>query len=139
MIFISHRGNLSGPNNELENNPLQVQKVLDMGYNCEVDVWFIDDNYFLGHDEPKYKISCHNLTHPSLWCHAKNLKALEQMLIDNIHCFWHEQDDYTLTSRGYIWTNTNKILGKKSILVDLNKKISTSNKNCKGICSDYLL
>ena len=149
MIFISHRGNLTGSNKNLENTPLQIQKVLNLGYDCEIDVWFIDNNYFLGHDEPKYKISKHTLTQTKLWCHAKNFFALEQMLKDNIHCFWHENDDYTITSKGYIWTNTGKSLGKKSVLVDLNAQVlnapgydinlSSLDKPIKGICSDYIL
>ena len=80
MILISHRGNLTGPNSKLENSPLQIQKVLDLGYSCEIDVWFIDGEYILGHDEPKYKVSEYNLTHPNLWCYAKNLEALQEML-----------------------------------------------------------
>jgi len=34
MIIISHRGNLYGPDkeNENENKPEQIQKVLDLGY-----------------------------------------------------------------------------------------------------------
>ena len=139
MIFISHSGNLAGLNAKLENTPLQIEKVLKQGHDCEIDVLFIDNNYFLGHDEPKYKIPHYNLMHPGLWCHAKNFEALEQMLNDNIHCFWHEGDDYTLTSNGYIWTNTGKTLGENSILVDLNKKTPITNKNIKGVCSDYLI
>ena len=53
MHLISHRGNLSGPDVKLENNPLQIQKVLDLGYECEIDVWYIGGDYLLGHDEPK--------------------------------------------------------------------------------------
>ena len=45
MIFISHRGNLAGPNAKLENAPVQIEKVLKQGHNCEIDVWFIDNNY----------------------------------------------------------------------------------------------
>ncbi len=137
MHLISHRGNLSGPDVKLENNPLQIQKVLDLGYECEIDVWYIDGDYLLGHDEPKYKIPEYNLTHPKLWCHAKNLDALQQMLKNNkIHCFWHETDQYTITSKNYIWTFPGKYASDNCIIVDNSK--SFPNYNCTGVCTDYV-
>ena len=39
MILVSHRGNLSGPDPDKENNPTQINKTLDLGYDCEVDLW----------------------------------------------------------------------------------------------------
>ena len=54
MIFISHRGNLTGKNPEKENKPSYISEALNQGYNCEVDVWFVDNKFMLGHDEPKY-------------------------------------------------------------------------------------
>lgn len=139
MILIAHRGNINGPDAGSENHPDYIENALLKGFNVEVDVWFQDDVFLLGHDYPVHKISKSFLKNEKIWCHAKNFEALQQMLNDNIHCFWHEGDDYTLTSNGYIWTNTGKTLGENSILVDLNKKIPITNKNIKGICSDYLL
>lgn len=57
MIIISHRGNLYGPDkeNENENKPEQIQKVLDLGYYVEIDVWLIDEKLYLGHDFPQYE------------------------------------------------------------------------------------
>ena len=137
MFLISHRGNLTGPNAKLENTPLQIQKTLDLGYNCEIDVWYINDQYYLGHDEPKYKVSEYNLTHPNLWCHAKNLEALQQMLNnDKIHCFWHETDQYTITSKNYIWTFPGKYASDNCVIVDNSKNFP--NYNCAGVCTDYV-
>ena len=56
MINISHRGNLSGPDPETENSPKQIYKVLNLGYHCEIDLWKINDKFWLGHDEPVYLI-----------------------------------------------------------------------------------
>ena len=53
-------------------------------------------------DSPKYEIQKVFLDQEGLWCHAKNKDALERMLAYKIHCFWHQEDDYTITSRGYI-------------------------------------
>ena len=138
MILISHRGNLDGPTPSLENNPTQVLQVLDKGLDCEVDVWFVDGRFMLGHDEPVYPISEEFLKNESLWCHAKNTCALEKMLLTNsIHCFWHEKDKHTLTSRGFIWSFLHEPLAPQSIIVDLNVSPAL-HLNCYGICVDYI-
>ena len=46
MILISHRGNLEGPS-DLENHPAQIKKVLDLGYDCEIDVWYEFGEFYL--------------------------------------------------------------------------------------------
>jgi hypothetical protein len=137
MILISHRGNLTGKNAKLENKPLQIQKVLDLGFHCEIDVWFINGEYLLGHDEPKIHVKEYMIEHPNLWCHAKNLEALQEMLKNNkIHCFWHESDQYTITSKQFIWTFPGKYASDNCIIVDNSKNLS--NYNCTGVCSDYV-
>ena len=40
MKIISHRGNLTGPDPKQENKPSQILKVLEKGYEVEVDVWY---------------------------------------------------------------------------------------------------
>ena len=82
MILISHRGNIDGPNPKMENKPEYVQKALDLGYDVEIDVWLIDGNFFLGHDEPQYKIERSFLQNKKLWCHAKNIEAFYRMIDD---------------------------------------------------------
>ena len=51
MLFISHRGNLHGPNPVLENTISYIDKALQDGFACEVDVIDYDDNgvFTLGH------------------------------------------------------------------------------------------
>ena len=56
MILISHRGNLNGKIPEYENNPLYIDRALGKGYDVEIDVWFRDDMFFLGHDFPTYRV-----------------------------------------------------------------------------------
>ena len=56
MKYIAHRGNLNGPNRLLENKPDYLNVALSLGYDVEVDVWFIDGKFFLGHDRPDYEI-----------------------------------------------------------------------------------
>ena len=59
-----------------------------------------------------------------------------------IHCFWHQKDDVTLTSRNFIWTYPGKPLTDNSIAVlpELNNDNSMKMlpKKLFGICSDYI-
>lgn len=139
MIFISHRGNLNGVAKNEENNPEKINYCLSLNYHVEIDVWRINNDFFLGHDEPQFFVDLQFLSKPGLWCHAKNLDALNSMLNHkNINCFWHQTDDFTLTSHGYIWTFLNKPLTKMSIAVMPEKadyKIECL-KNIYGICTD---
>ena len=138
MVLISHRGNINGKNESFENSVPYIKKALDLGYNVEVDVWFTD-GFYLGHDEPKYKIDVGFLQRKELWCHAKNLEALAEMKkYSNIHCFWHQNDDYTLTSEGFIWTFPKKSLYYDSICVLPELGHDDDINDCYGICSDYI-
>lgn len=138
MKVISHRGNLSGPSN-LENNPNHILNCLSKNIECEIDVWNIDDKFYLGHDSPQYFIDSGFLELEGLWCHCKNLKALNNLIKKNINCFWHQNDDFTLTSKGFIWTFPHKEVGENSVIVDTSLNWKDKNYNCYGICTDYLL
>ena len=138
MILISHRGNINGKIPEYENNPLYIDRALGKGYDVEIDVWFRDDMFFLGHDFPTYRVEIDYLRNKKLWCHAKNIDALNMMLDNDIHCFWHQEDDVTLTSCGFIWTYPGKQLTSKSICVLLEKN-NEIPKKAFGICSDYVV
>jgi hypothetical protein len=104
MKIISHRGNLYGRKPECENNPIYIQQALDLGFDVEVDVWYVDGEFFLGHDAPTYRVDPWWFSGKALWCHAKNQKALEEMIVsEDITCFWHESDKMTVTSNGLMW------------------------------------
>jgi len=139
MIIISHRGNLDGPNESKENHPDYIKKAL-LETEVEVDVWYVNGKLVLGHDNPQYEINKDFLT-DRIWCHAKNVDALEYMLEKNIHCFWHQEDDCSLTSRGYIWTYPDKPLTPKSICVmpELYSNKIVNIHNYAGVCSDFLV
>ena len=93
MIKIAHRGNTKGRNKALENDPSYINSATSKGHHCEVDVWFIKGDFWLGHDAPTYPTDIDFLENDKLICHAKNIEALHEMLkSSNIHCFWHEQD-----------------------------------------------
>jgi hypothetical protein len=138
MKIIAHRANLNGPNKSTENSIPAINVALYHGLDVEIDVWYKNDKWYLGHDKPKYIIDESFLENKRLWCHAKNLNALHLMLKNKkIHCFWHQNDDFTLTSKNYIWTYPLKDITNNSIIV-LNGKIKIPKK-CFGICTDFAL
>jgi hypothetical protein len=136
MILISHRGNTTGRNLDRENDPLYIDEALRLGYDVELDVWFGDGVFYLGHDEPTYPVSSEYLKNHKLWCHAKNIKALNELVKQGMHCFWHQEDDVTLTSKGYMWTYPGKELTKKSIAVKPDRGADLGD--ISGVCSDYI-
>lgn len=141
MKLIAHRALIEGPNKLLENNPEQIEKVISMGYDCEIDIWQVDGTLYLGHDEPLYSIHNDFLNSNKFWIHAKNLDALYWLSNTKLNYFWHENDSYSMTSTGYIWTYPNKLLTSKSVCVmpeSFMKIEDCSNLSCYGICSDYI-
>ena len=140
MKLIAHGGNAHGRNCVRENSPTYIKEALATGYDVEVDVWFIDNKFSLGHDESLHEVDLEFLKLPGLWCHAKSLESLERMLKHGVHCFWHQTDDYTITSKGYIWTYPGKPLGERSVIVchETEDTQAASKENITGICSDYV-
>jgi hypothetical protein len=142
MKLISHRGNIAGVDPKKENHPDYIIKALSLGYNVEVDVWFNEEDLWLGHDYPQYKAPPELLKNERLWIHAKNPQALAFLL----HCafknvFWHEKDAYTLVGNGAIWTYPKKELTPLSICVHPEKYGYESKKDlpqCLGVCSDNI-
>ena len=138
MKLIAHRGNLVGPFPDLENRPNYLEQAILQGFDVEVDVWYINGELFLGHDEPTHPIYKEFLQRPEVWAHAKNFEALDFMLNNAIHCFWHENDARTLTSQGYVWTYPGKETISKSVIVELGYQLQLENINIYGVCGDYV-
>lgn len=143
MIKIAHRGNTNGINLDKENHPDYIDDAINNGFDAEIDIWLQGKRLYLGHDEPTYAVGEDWLFLRSerLWCHAKNIDALNWLLKwDKINCFWHQEDNYTITSKNFIWT-TNYFISNKLIFVapDLKLGESKNNYDCAGICGDYLL
>ena len=137
MYLISHRGNLNGVESENENNPNYLKIAIDKGFNVEVDVRFEEEKFYLGHDFSQYEVNKDFLLNENIWCHAKTHSALLALDKINAHYFWHQEDDYTITSKGFFWTFPGKKLLKKSICV-LPEKANYKKIDCLGICSDFI-
>jgi hypothetical protein len=143
MILISHRGNLTGPNPDVENSPDQIQLCIANGFEVEVDVWYVDNEWFLGHDKPRYKITIEFflMYQDKLWIHCKNYKALEKLRGYYLNYFWHETDACVLTSKKDLWALPRKDNGPHDIIVMPEKFYSIEEIKkikCWGICSDYV-
>lgn len=139
MKYISHRGNLLGPDPILENEPGYIQDAMEAGFDVEIDVWYLDGKFMLGHDDPIHEVNKNFLLNEKLWCHAKNPEALEEMMKEGIHCFWHENDERTLTSKGIIWTYPYKKLLKGSVVVILDKELDYDYvSRADAVCGDYV-
>jgi len=149
MKFISHRGNINGKNPKMENKPEYIVDALKLGYDVEIDIWYVKNDWYLGHDDPIYKIDFYDFVYDSrkLWLHCKNADAFNELVIMNkklninwVKFFWHQNDDFTLTSNGYIWTYPGKqLMGNSiSVLPEQNGLMFEDIEHCYGICSDYI-
>jgi hypothetical protein len=142
MIKIAHRGNVSGPNADLENKPHHIVAAISQKFDVEVDIWMNKEGIFLGHDKPMYEIDEDfiNDIKDEAWFHCKNIEALGFFAnnMPDARYFWHQQDDYTITSNGYIWTYPGKTITNKSIIVLTEPMDLNIFKDAYGVCTDYL-
>ena len=137
MILITHRGNIQGPNKDSENSPDYIREALSMGFNVEVDAHLTNNRLYLGHNEPTHLISEDFLNNKKLWSHAKNFNALSCFLELKFHCFWHEGDDYTITSKGFIWAYPSKLGLHNTIAVIPEGKLEKWD-HFSGVCSYWV-
>lgn len=144
MIKISHRGNIDGKNPEKENKPSYILKALDLGYHCEVDVWFIDGEFKLGHDKPMYEFPYELIKNHSnkLWLHAKDTSTFAKLYdIDSsgmyLNYFLHTTEDLVLTSKNYIWAFPGKQPIERSIAV-MPEYNDDDISSAIGVCSDLI-
>jgi hypothetical protein len=143
MILIAHRGLFEGPNENLENTPEQIVTALYEGYHAEIDVWYEDGTWWLGHDAPQYETTYDFLSQDGLWIHCKNMEAASKLALDPTkHIFYHNTDALTLTSKSILWTYPGQQLFGNSIWVqpewERGWEDHVTKTNCFGICSKHV-
>lgn len=147
MRFISHRGNIAGRRSDRENSFEYIDEALAEGYDVEVDIWFVDGVFYLGHDGPEHQIKNTSedgiLFDERIWFHCKNIETLEVFCRELKHAnfFFHQKDDYTLTSQNWIWAYPGMPVNNKCIAVlpeDERDAIESTLANAGGICSDII-
>tara|TARA_Y100001968_G_scaffold327716_1_gene373343 strand:+ start:563 stop:1045 length:483 start_codon:yes stop_codon:yes gene_type:complete len=149
MKIIAHRGNRDGKNGSRENSLESIMTCIENNYDVEIDIRYIGSEFYLGHDNGQYKVNIEDLLRVAdyLWVHCKNIESLEELSKGNykglFNYFWHEKDDYTLTSKGYIWCYPGAKLSPSSIYVMPEWVINRNDFNnlkaleIEGICTDY--
>lgn len=145
MIIISHRGNINGPVPGKENRPSYIDAALGLGYEVEVDLRYIDGEFWLGHDEPQYKIneSWMELRKEKIWYHCKDIySALELTKKENkFKFFCHSQDEFVITSRNKLWVHDlTKTINECCIipLLGVSEIYNYNNNIPYAVCSDYV-
>lgn len=140
MKMICHRANMIGPNPNMENNPEYINKTLHAGYDVEIDVWLLSDGFYLGHDNPTYKINKYFLQNQKIWSHCKNLEAYMFLLKhQDINCFFQNEEEVVLTSRGYLWSHSKcKTWNNKTVITQLDSRNWKPPSFVFAVCSDYI-
>ena len=145
MIYISHRANLNGKNSAVggENSPTAICYAISEGYDVEIDVWYENKIYYLGHDSPQFKVSESylNSIKRHTWFHAKDLIALNRLCNLDYNCFYHNSDDGVLTNYGFIWTYPGKkLIADRSIAVmpESYSGVWENLESCYAICTDNI-
>lgn len=145
LKIISHRGNLRGPNPNKENSYSAIEEAIEFGFDVEVDVRMNenDNSIYLGHDFPQspFDFEIFSSFKEKLWIHCKDTKSLIffNKFNNDFNFFFHENDEATITSKGYIWFHSNTLISNYGILCRPNKKFPKPNENYYGYCTDYCL
>jgi hypothetical protein len=139
--FISHRGNLGGIVSSRENAPDYIDEAIAAGFQVEVDLRKIGNQFFLGHDYPQYPVSWKWIDEREehLLIHVKDVQALKGITA-SWHTFCHRSDPYTLTSRGLIWLHDLSLTPDDNTIVPLMTReliIAYPKQPLYAICSDH--
>lgn len=142
MRIISHRGNIRGPVPGRENAPSYIDCALGNGYDVEIDVRVVNNEIWLGHDEPQYKVSFNWIFHRqfNLWLHCKDVESAK--LCRPFQSFCHTSDPFSFTTTKRIWLHdlSQKVDHYTIIPLlskdDVNKDIYRIH-DCYGVCTDY--
>ena len=145
MIFISHRVNTNKIIEELENKPAYIDSAISKGYEVEIDIWKVDDDLYLGHDEPEVVIDLEWLAarKDKLWIHTKNRSALEYFTLigPGFKFFWHTVDPLILTSNCLIWAHDFQQVENESLcivpLLSLEQVNRAEIRDWYAICTDF--
>ena len=145
MIIISHRGKLNGSSFSKENTINTIDYTLSKGIHVEVDVWGDNNNQLaIGHDNPDEYTSIDYLSNSRIWVHAKNNYALEILYKTDVNYFYHQDDAFTVTSKGYNWAHidtTPLISNTVYCAFSLNQleKLKSKGSQPIGVCTDFPL
>lgn len=147
MKIISHRGNLNGASCIEENTKKYIDIAIENSFDVEIDLWKLNNEYFLGHDSPDHNVTLEWLSkrRNKLWIHTKNFNAFEALLENKnkFKFFYYTSEPIVLVSNMKIWCHQHdKISNPKNCIVPLLSKtclIKNKETNWHGVCTDYPL
>lgn len=138
MILISMRGNISGVEERTQNKPYQVNEVLKTGMHCWVDVWWKDDIFYLGTDEPTYPVKQSFISMYSVWANAMDFVTLLKLTeCKSPHNFFYRGEPI-LSNTGHIITEC-IIDGYESSTILISDDSIYSTVGLYGIVSNNIL
>jgi hypothetical protein len=140
---IAHRGLINGPNHSIENSMTTVTEWCRQGRASEIDIWWHQGRFWIGHDEPREPVSPEFLCSEFLWIHAKNpegfyhLQKLSNEKGLGLRIFYHTDEDFALTTTGetIILPGLPDMEGWTYMMPEMANMIPTVSGK---ICSDYL-
>ena len=138
MKVISHRGNLHGSIPERENTIEYILNALAF-FDVEIDVRIKSNELYLGHDEPQQKLELDFLlAHKNqLWIHCKDIESLSFLTKFNLNYFGHQNDEFVLTSKGFIFTSPNSKQSHNSVTVMPELSDNKNNLSKFAVLTDY--
>lgn len=152
MKLIAHRGNVDGPQPKWENRPEHIMDAVEAGFDVEVDVLYSGDTLLLGHDFSNSRMANIEFWEffyaniEKFWIHCENPSALYYFLRKQVgNFFFHNDDLYTLTSRGDLWCYPGAPIlessTQKTVVACMPEKADPNweFEVADAICSDYLL
>jgi hypothetical protein len=139
---IAHRGLIDGPNHQAENSMTTTTEWCRQGRASEIDIWWHQGRFWIGHDEPREPVSPECLHSEYLWIHAKNPEGLYHLQkLSNekgwgLRIFYHTDEDYVLTTTGdtIIYPGLPDMEGWTYMMPESSDVIPTV---AAKICSDY--
>jgi len=149
MLLISYRGIYDGQNFEDANTPDQIGKAFDHGFSVMADVWRVDNQIYLGNEEPLTPVTPEYLRGNRFWLNCRNddvynwVAAQPRKLYPNYFQFATDTESSpTDTSGGQTIVPGTVAISNSSIifLPELTDRglLSTVKLRCYGVCSVYL-
>jgi len=138
MDFIAHRGNYQGRDSTRENTQEYMNEAIEAGHHVEVDVQLLNGVLWYGHDNPQAWADEKFLAKREVIVHAKTIECIPPLMHIDAHFFFHDQDDCTLTSNGWVWCYPGKhVQCSKGVWLDLhNKPLPDNIPAIRAICGD---
>lgn len=144
--LIAHRGLVDGPDKALENKFSEIKRMVVGRQCCEIDVWFVHGQYFLGHDCPVESIDLAWLLdyQDYLLIHAKNVEAFASFEFlrshggHDLHFFYHSNENVVFTSRNMVIPYPGETIYPGMMHMMPESAIPKANHGPVAICSDYI-